>query len=152
MSRWAVALLAAALAAVGISGPVLAAKVDGADHGGRPLSATLTGEAEAPGPGDPDGTGTALVTLNRGQQEVCFHLTVSDIEPATAAHIHVGDPGEPGPIVVGLAPPTDGESTGCVQDVDADLIHAILKDPAHYYVNVHNEPFPPGAVRGQLSK
>lgn len=152
MSRWGVALLAAVLAAVGISGPVLAAKVDGADHGGRPLSATLTGEAEEPGPGDPDGTGTALVTLNRGQQEVCFQLTVSDIEPATAAHIHVGDAGEPGPVVVGLAPPTDGESSGCVQDVDADLIDAILKDPAHYYVNVHNAPFPAGAVRGQLSK
>lgn len=152
MSRWAVALLAAALAAVGISGPVLAAKVDGADHGGRPLSTTLTGEAEEPGPGDPDGTGTALVTLNRGQQEVCFQLTVSDIEPATAAHIHVGDAGEAGPVVVGLAPPADGESSGCVQDVDADLIDAILKDPAHYYVNVHNAPYPAGAVRGQLSK
>ena len=152
MSKWVVVLVTAALAVVAISGPVLAAKVDGADHGGRPLTATLTGAAEAPGPGDADGTGTALVTLNRGQQEVCFQLTVSDIEPATAAHIHVGDVGEPGPVVVGLAPPTDGESSGCVQDVDADLIDAILRNPADYYVNVHNAPFPGGAVRGQLSK
>lgn len=152
MSRWVVVTVAAALAAVGVSGPVLAAKVDGAAHGGRPLTATLTGGAEAPGPGDPDGTGTALVTLNRGQQEVCFHLTVSDIDPATAAHIHVGDVGVPGPVVVGLAPPTDGESSGCVHDVDVEVIDAIRKNPDRYYVNVHNAPFPAGAVRGQLSK
>lgn len=152
MSRWIVLMLAVVLAAVGIAGPALAAKVDGASHGGRPLSTTLTGAAEAPGPGDPDGTGTALVTFNRGQQEVCFELTASDIDPATAAHIHVGEAGEPGPVVVGLAPPTDGESSGCVQDVDRDLIDAILQNPADYYVNVHNPAFPAGAIRGQLSK
>lgn len=32
------------------------------------------------------------------------------------------------------------------------LIDAIRKDPSAYYVNVHNAPFPAGAVRGQLTK
>lgn len=152
MRKWMVFLVAVALAVVGISGPVLAAKVDGARHGGRPLTATLTGSAEVPGPGDPDGTGTALVTLNRGQREVCFHLTVSDIATATAAHIHEGAAGVAGDVVVGLAPPADGESSGCAPDVDAALIDDIRKHPADYYVNVHNADFPAGAVRGQLSK
>ncbi|HVM14842.1 MAG TPA: CHRD domain-containing protein, partial [Egibacteraceae bacterium] len=134
MRKLGIVLVAAALAMVGISGPVLAAKVDGADHGGRPLTATLTGGAEVPGPGDPDGTGTALVTLNRGQQEVCFQLTVSDIDSPTAAHIHVGAAGVAGPVVVGLAPPTDGESSGCVEGVDVDVIDAIRKNPGQYYV------------------
>lgn len=120
--------------------------------GGRPLSADLTGAAEVPGPGDPDGSGSAHVTLNQGQGEVCFHLTVSDIAPATAAHIHVGEAGTAGGVVVGLAPPTSGSSSGCVSGVDADLIKAIRQHPEVYYVNVHNAEYPGGAVRGQLSK
>src|SRR5687768_11368736 len=58
-------------------------------HGGVLLTATLTGAAEVPGPGDPDGSGTVRLTLNRGQAEVCFALEVTNIAPATAAHIHV---------------------------------------------------------------
>ena len=61
--------------------------------GGRPLSTTLSGAAEVPGRGDPDGSGTATLTLNHGQGEVCFELTVSGIAPATAAHIHFAPAG-----------------------------------------------------------
>jgi len=119
--------------------------------GGRPLSAVLTGPAEVP-TGDPDGSGSAFVTLNQGQGEVCFELQVLDIAPATAAHIHVAPAGVAGPVVVPLVPPTTGFSSGCVADVDPDLIKAIRQNPSAYYVNVHNATFPGGAVRGQLSK
>jgi hypothetical protein len=125
--------------------------VGSASAGGRPFSTTMTGAEEAPGPGDPDGSGTANFTLNQGQEEICFELNVTGIEPAAAAHIHIGDVGEPGPIVVGLTPPTDGSSSGCVS-VDPDLIKAIRQNPEDYYVNVHNATFPAGALRGQLSK
>ena len=118
---------------------------------GRPFSTTLTGAAEVPGPGDPDGNGTAHITLNQGQGEVCFELTAEGIVPATAAHIHVGAADVAGPVVVPLAPPTDGSSSGCVS-ADADLIKAIRQNPENYYVNVHNAEFPAGALRGQLSK
>ena len=133
-----------ALAALAISA--------GAGAGGRPFSTTMTGAAERPGPGDPDGTGTASITLNQGLNRVCFHLTVSGIAPATAAHIHIAPPTDPGPIVVPLAPPTSGESSGCVDNVDPELIKAIRHHPEAYYINVHNADFPAGAVRGQLSK
>lgn len=122
-----------------------------ADDGGRPFTTTLTGAAEAPGPGDPDGSGTASIRLNLGQGEVCFELTVSGIAPATASHIHVAPAGVAGPVVVGLAPPTLGSSSGCVA-ADSDLIKNIIQNPEQYYVNVHNAEFPAGAVRGQLSK
>ena len=118
---------------------------------GRPLATTLTGAAEIPGPGDPDGSGEFFATLNHGLGEICYQLSVSDIAPATAAHIHIGPVGVAGPVVVGLVAPTSGDSSACAS-VDRDLIKAITQDPSNYYVNVHNAPFPAGAVRGQLSK
>lgn len=125
-----------------------------ADDGGRPFTTTLTGAAEIPGPGDPDGSGTASLTLNPGQEEVCFELSVSNITlPTTGAHIHVGTATQFGPVVVGLTPPgTSGTSSGCVS-ADRDLILAIIKNPENYYVNVHTVPlYAAGAVRGQLSR
>ncbi|MEX2555035.1 MAG: CHRD domain-containing protein [Actinomycetota bacterium] len=119
--------------------------------GGRPLSAVMTGPEEVP-PGDPDGSGSAAFTFNPGRGRVCFELEVANIAPAAAAHIHVGPPGVAGPVVVPLTAPTDGSSSGCVHDVDPELIDAIKKNPGGYYVNVHNAEFPPGAVRGQLSR
>ncbi len=120
-------------------------------HGGRPLQAALTGAAEVPGPGDPDGTGTARLTLNPGQGEICYEITVANIAPATAAHIHEAPAGTAGPVVVVLSAPTSGTSKACLA-VDPALVREIMKDPSDYYVNVHNAPFPGGAVRGQLSK
>src|SRR5687768_14320923 len=94
------------------------------DQGGRPFSTTLTGAAEVPGPGDPDGNGEATLTLNQGRGLVCFQLSVTDIAPATAAHIHRGAEGVAGPVVVGLSPPTSGFTSGCVS-ADPDLIKDI---------------------------
>jgi hypothetical protein len=154
--RLLVSLVLAALVALALAGAASAAKpIDGADHGGRPLSTELTGAAEVPGPGDPDGSGTATITVNPGQEEVCWEINAAGIElPATAAHIHVGAAGVAGPVVVTLsAPDASGFSSGCTTvDVNRDLAKAILKNPEDYYVNVHTSVFPAGAIRGQLSK
>ena len=145
------ALLLAALVALAIAGPASAAKLGGADQGGRHLTTTLTGEQEVPGPGDPNGRGFATVTVNPGQGVLCYELSVFGIVPATAAHIHEAPFGEADGVVVTLEPLTDGSSSGCMA-VGRDLAKDILKNPADYYINVHNEPYPLGAVRGQLSK
>jgi hypothetical protein len=130
---------------------LIVASVAAADGGGgAPRVTTLSGAEEVP-PADPDGTGFASITLNVGQQSVCWELSVSDIAPAFAAHIHVAPAGVNGPIVVPLSPPTTGTSSGCAENVDPVLIQAIIDHPEQYYVNVHNAPFPGGAVRGQLS-
>jgi hypothetical protein len=139
---------AALLAGGVVAAPLVAVPAMAAD-GGRPLSTMLTGAAEVPGPGDPDGKGTAAVRVNIGKAQVCVDLTVMDIDPATGAHIHEGAADEAGPVVVGLVPPTGGGSSGCYS-VTRELAKEILKDPADYYVNVHNAAFPGGAVRGQL--
>ena len=157
--RLLVALLLTAIVALALAGPAAAAKLGGADHGGRLFTTTLSGAEEvdpitgALGAGDPDGSGLATLTVNPGQKEVCYELSVEDIMlPAIGAHIHEGDAGENGPIFVELAAPdASGVSSGCEEVTREDAL-AITRNPEGYYVNVHTEDFPSGAVRGQLSK
>lgn len=114
-----------------------------------PVSVThLSGSAEVPGPGDPDGSGVAIVRWNTDDGTICYKIVVRQIEPAAAAHIHIGAEGIAGPVVQGLTAPTDGQSSGCV--VNDALADALAADPGNYYVNVHNAEYPAGAVRGQL--
>jgi CHRD domain len=141
-----------ALVLVGCLGVSLALIAPSAAVGGRPFTTTLTGAAEVnaagvPNQGDLDGIGTASLRINPGQGEVCWTIAVSGVDPITAAHIHIAPPTAPGPIVVPLNP----YAGGCTQ-VDRDVALAIIKNPDSYYVNVHNMPFPAGALRGQLSR
>ncbi len=139
--RLLAALVLAMLAALVLALPASAG-------GGRAtLEANLTGEQEVPGPGDPNGRGEAEVKVFKAK--VCYTLKVKRIAPATAAHIHRGVRGEAGPVVVPLKPPTDGSSSGC-KKISRSLARNLKEHPARYYVNVHNRPYPEGAVRGQL--
>ncbi len=144
-ARTALALAAGLVAAVPLSGV--------AQAGSSPLSTDLTGAEEAPGPGDPDATGFAALRLNQGQRTVCFDINWADIDgTVSAGHIHEGDAGTAGPVVVtlfqGAFDGTD-EVSDCVT-AERSLIKEIRKDPSDYYVNVHSDVFPAGAVRGQL--
>ena len=111
------------------------------------MTIKMTGGAEVPGPGDKDGSGTAKLTFNHDKGEVCYTLTTKKIQTVTAAHIHSGVAGQAGPPKVTFTPPTKG----CVS-AEKDVIEDIMKNPANYYVNVHNAEFPNGALRGQLGK
>jgi hypothetical protein len=113
------------------------------------LEASLTGEKVVPGPGDPNGRGQAEVKVYKAK--VCYELEVKRIKPATAAHIHRGGPNVAGPIVVELKAPTDGSSEGC-KAISKKLSKKLRDNPSHYYVNVHNDPYPDGAIRGQLHR
>ena len=117
------------------------------------LFAELTGAAEVPGPGDPDGSGFAQLAFFPGRGRVCVHIEVSGIAEPTGAHIHQGEPGVAGDIVLPLPTPNaQGMADECIEDVDRAIIGAILENPAGYYVNVHTAEFPAGAVRGQLAE
>ena len=141
-----IALLAAtAVAALSLAAPAMA--------GGRSYETTLLGANEVGTVGDADGSGSATITVNRGQGQICYSITVTGVAPISAGHIHEAGVTASGPVVVSLLPEgsmlSEGTATGCV-DVSRTLAKEISKDPSDYYVNVHNAGFPAGALRGQL--
>lgn len=113
--------------------------------------AFLAGDAEVPGPGAPDGGGVAVVVGTQDPTELCAGLYVTLDAPATAAHIHRAPEGQAGEVVVELPTQDDGAVTACQRGLAPALVGDILANPAGYYVNVHTQAFPDGAIRGQLS-
>lgn len=118
---------------------------------GTGFNVELGGTSEVPGPGDPDGRGFAEISVVGRFDRLCYELTVLNIDPATAAHIHRGAAGVAGPPVVTLDAPSDGESRGCLR-LESGLAEEIERNPTGFYVNVHNAAFPAGAIRGQLRR
>jgi hypothetical protein len=121
---------------------------------GRPFHVELSGAAERPGPGDPDATGTADITVNPGTREVCWSVVVENVDlPLIAAHIHQGDATIAGPPVIFLIHADETDADGVFSDcatVTRSLALQLIVSPDQFYVNVHNDPFQPGAARGQL--
>ena len=118
------------------------------------LKALLNPSEEVPGPGVKDGVGTAQVDITGSK--VCSDLKATMGEKPTKAHIHQGTKGQSGSVVVDLMPAFNaGEaaftSKTCV-DTTPDIASQLIADPAGYYVNIHSEGHPDGAMRGQLGK
>jgi hypothetical protein len=115
---------------------------------GQTYTAALSGANEVGSAGDPDGAGLAIVAINGTQ--ISYTILVSAIDAPTAAHIHRGAAGVNGDVVVNFNPSfVAGSAFGTVNATQA-IIDEIAANPAGFYVNVHNGPFPNGAVRGQL--
>lgn len=118
------------------------------------LKAALSPAEEVPGPGVKDGVGAALVDI--AGPKVCSDLKVTMGEKPQKAHIHQGGKGASGSVVVDLMPAFNpGESAftskTCVETT-ADTAAKLIADPAAYYVNIHSNEHPDGAMRGQLAK
>ena len=132
---------------------VASSSVAQVNRGGKRYVVQMTGEAEvtpqgAPNQGDLDGTGTAIIVVNKGQNRVCWDIDVANVAPLTLAHIHLGFVGQAfaGNIIVNL-----GTGSGCTTTaIPQRVMDALLLSPQVFYVNVHNGPFPAGALRGQL--
>ena len=115
-----------------------------------------------PGPGDPDsGRGFVdflLPTTDNG--EWCYSSVAFRVGEITSGHIHTGAAGESGGVLVDLEMGSrwlvvaheSGQgwvTNGCVP-VPADVQSQIAANPDGFYVNLHNDEFPAGAVRAQL--
>ncbi len=136
-----------------------------AADGGRKFTTSMSGAEEcnnatptpACGVGDPDGSATGSITVNVGQDRVCWEFTnVANVAPVNRGHIHKAPAGRNGGIVVdffNVAAGTQGPLTGCTATpLGKALLQDIIQNPSAYYLNLHNADFPAGAVRGQLEK
>ena len=148
------ALAAVSLAALAV-GVAIGAQSETSQNQFRAGFGVLTGDAEigADGQrnaGDRNGRGS-FSGIFKGDT-LCYGLTVTNIRKPIAAHIHEAPRGANGEVVVTLKQPRTGNpgaSKQCI-DVNADVADAIRANPNGFYVNIHNAPFPGGAVRGQI--
>jgi hypothetical protein len=126
------------------------------------LRATLSGAAEDPAI-DTAATGYAVFTMSADGQSLEFELGVEGAQNVVAAHIHLGQPGDMGPVIVPLfsGGPTSEDgilamgtltSADFVNDLEgssmADLLTEMLS--GNTYVNVHTQANPMGEIRGQV--
>ncbi|HEY9558379.1 MAG TPA: 5'-nucleotidase C-terminal domain-containing protein [Acidimicrobiales bacterium] len=141
--------------------------------GGQLFVASLEAGQEVPAT-DATGSGAASFAYDEAAGEVAFVLGTYDLTDVTAAHIHIGGPGENGPHVANLfgevedgvtrdgtlaRATLDDASVLEVVDDDTDevtfdgtvaaLVAAITAGEA--YVNVHTAEHPDGAIRGQIA-
>jgi hypothetical protein len=114
------------------------------------LRVTLTGIQEVPGPGDADGTGTVEIRVDSGEDQLCWNLYARQIDTATAVHIYRGAAGIAGaPVITLTTPGADGHSQGCMP-IDEAMFRELAMRGHEYYVSIHTQAHPDGAIRGQL--
>ena len=155
MSKRGVATVAA-LASAAVVAAMLLIPISGAAT--TKLTAPLRGADDT----DVDGRGRAVVRIDPRARTACFNVTWRNLDDQPfAAHIHEGAAGVSGGIVVHFfdAPAPDqgipdqiAGVQGCARNQPRTILRDILESPRQFYVNVHTETFPGGAIRGQLRR
>ncbi|MFJ2895178.1 CHRD domain-containing protein [Streptomyces sp. NPDC087218] len=121
------------------------------------LIAQLTGDQgtqkkSGPAVGDKDGKAVALVKVKGGR--VTFALTWNGIGRPTRGHLHQGRAGSDGGVkaeLFGTAMPVSVNSAaGQTTMSSAALARRLRTEPGDFYIDLHSEEFPGGAVRGRL--
>lgn len=127
------------------------------------FSANLTGQEEVP-PVDTQATAEVIfVPIAPANETIEYYLNSTNISGVTQGHIHSGEKGVNGPVVVTLFNynnTQDGVSeNGTISSSNlegplqgkavADLISAMKNSTT--YVNFHTEQNPEGEIRGQLN-
>jgi hypothetical protein len=119
---------------------------------GTPADAEATislNSGQEPAGGDAGGHGFFSYTIDG--TEFCWTLSWQGIAEPFAGHVHIAPKHVAGPILIDLNADGVGgpDESGC-REISAELAAAITADPGAYYVNLHNDGFQAGAIRGQL--
>lgn len=122
------------------------------------LGAVLTGAQEVP-PTNSTGFGNATVIIDGTRTVLTVNLNVSSLGSSIiGAHIHEQNAGsvpgqDTGPVVVNVlgAGSFQNNILTATIPIDATLGARLANNPQNFYVNVHTNQFPNGAIRGQLA-
>lgn len=137
------------LSMAGVCGLLLVGGVVSASADTASLSASGNGTQEVP-PAAASDSMAATVDIDPQAGTITYTVSFQGSEPAVAAHIHKGEAGVSGPVVVPLDEAVVNASGTATVTVDKSLAAAIVAAPGDYYVNVHTASYPAGAARGQL--
>lgn len=120
------------------------------------FTAVLNG-ANVIGGGDPNATGQALITIddvaNHLEYEISFSGLGGGSDTLVAEHIHEGVAGTTGPALFSLnvsGLTGHGYFKGGFTGYPATL-RITEATASNFYIDLHSERFPGGAIRGQLS-
>src|ERR1700680_4663896 len=105
----------------------------------------LTGAEETP-PVTTSASGTGTITI-AADKSVSGTIKTMGID-GTVAHIHVGAPGEAGPVIITLTKGADGVWSVPAGSKLTDEQYASFK-AGQVYVNVHSAEHHPGEIRAQ---
>jgi hypothetical protein len=123
------------------------------------ITINLSGNEEVP-PVQTEATGVAEF-IPIGPDSIAYSVNATNIEGATAGHIHLGKEGENGPVVVTLfkydSPMNEVSENGTItaDTLEGPMAGKQISDLATagangtLYVNIHTEQNPNGEIRGQ---
>jgi hypothetical protein len=124
--------------------------------GAKEVTATGT-----PNQGQPNASAVGTLTLTANGSSgttgtAAFNLVLTNLTtPLTGMHIHQAPATTTGSIVLPFNNPnaalTGNTLVGTFMGLDNTVINNIFANPSGFYFNMHNTPFPGGAVRDQLS-
>ena len=97
--------------------------------------------------GPTDGSGSARITIDASRGKACWDLSLSGVDGPISAHIHRGEPGKAGAVVIPLG--SVYAPKGCLR-VPRPVLRAVAAAPGGYYVDVHTGRWIDGALRGRL--
>ncbi len=134
-------------------------------QGGREKFVANLSVSQVVPPIDSKATGSAEFEPTTGGTSISYTVNVTDINAVKGAHIHIGEVGQNGPIVVTLFEPETptGQQSGLLSKGNitsdslkgpmagkqlSDLIDVMKNEGA--YVNVHTQQNPDGEIRGQI--
>lgn len=115
---------------------------------------TLSAKNEVPAATNDAAGGTAKLTLlsNNSLQYEFAVTSLATGDALTMSHLHVGDAGSNGPVVLPLAMSfTAPNATGRVDGLRQSLVDSLKSDNNEIYFNVHSTQSPAGIVRAQLN-
>lgn len=101
-------------------------------------------------PGPQGGYADIALQVDDEKDVVCYLARWEGIGEPIALHIHFGEPGTDGPVMIELPLP-DYHKSGC-QTADHVYVSYLNDNPRGHYLDMHTDTHPKGAVRGQLAE